>query len=1023
MRESKKNTKSSQGQNRYRPVLDNLEDRSMPGNTFLGPVGLDMPLFNKAKTAAPVSLQLNAGKSGKTVTNTSNLSITRAANVSGRVRPSLTSYVLNSALNKLSNSTASLPTEAAAGVKLSFKPAADVSSGDDVLARGTVPSLANNYGLQVTGGGAGFWIANPNTGSSLDAIAGNNSTSSSSTAGSYDSIQYATASPNSVYNLSVGDNGSYDNRGEFRQNTPITTLSANQQAGEAALRETAPDLSFTVDSVFGTVRSVVNTSSPLTGPAAGNPVDIGMNFIRENAAFFGVSTADINLLKLKENVNWSVGGGAIIQVQQYINGIIVDNGSTGIGVRNDGSVVIVNNAMVPNAAASINTSTPAITGKDAIILAALDSGLTVRGGLTSTTPRGTELVPTYLNSSISIDPIPVTLKYLPIGPNQVRLVYNTRIFIPNSTFLFEYNVDAVTGQVWSRNNWIAGDSYRVFKPPIETPAEGGRTLVVNPADPIASRFGWHDTNGRAGAEYNYTRGNNVYARYGPTADPSGGILTGTPAPGGATNTYDFPLNLAQAPSTYANAATTQLFYSTNYYHDVLYRAGWTESAGNYQQNNYGRTQTARQNDPIYAFAQSGWQNGDSDNAYFVPSNDGQIGRVAMFIWTATGPNRDGDLDNQIIFHELTHGSSTRLVGGSTTAGDLSATFEARGLGEGYADYYALLLTLQPTDNKSTRRTVGNYVLGQNVAGNGIRNYPYSYDKAISPYTYADFDPAQSANGDGNGFYSYYTMGEIWANALNDMTLNLVENYGYSTDWLNGNGGNNIALKLVTAGMGLTGFTPNALDARNGVVAADQFLYGGAYQREIWNAMARRGMGVFARAGVPDPDDPDTAPPIPLSIQEDFTEPDYGNVPPPPVPPGGDGSNDNLYEPNQTSNAAFDMGAVTGLNTLEDLQIKQPVPGKAQDRDWFKFTPTKAGVLTLTAEVGASTGDLDVRLYRSVNGSPSNLTEIGVGQGTKRSVGTNEVITVAVGAGITYYFNVGGFNGGWGNYNLLLNAPV
>lgn len=1022
MRDSKKNPNSSNGQYRYRPVVDTLEDRSLPGNTFLGPVGLDMPSFSKAKPASAITSTLSAGRTAKTkTTNTNLLAVSGSQAVATGSRPSLSGYVLNSALSKISQ-TSAITIEGGSNVKLSFKPA-DNSGGEEVLYRGTVPSLANNYGLNVTGGGAGIWIGNPNNGGSLDAIAGSNTPVSNPSTGTFSSIKYSTPSANSVYNLSEGNNGSYDNRGEFRRNAAISTLNASQLAGEAALRETAPDLSYTVDTVYGTPRSIVNTSAPLTGPRAGNPVNIAMDFIRENAAFLGISTADINSLQLKENVTWSVNGGAIIQVQQFVNGKIVDNGSTGIGVRSDGSIVIVNNSMVPNAAASVNTNTPVLTGKDAIILAALDAGLTVRGNLTTTTPVGTENVPTYLNPSISIDPIPVSLKYLPIGPNEVRLVYNTRIFIPNSTFLFEYNVDAVTGKTWSRNNWIAGDSYRVFKPPIETPAEGGRTLVVNPADPIASRFGWHDTNGKVGADYNYTRGNNVYARYGPTADPSGGILTGTPAPGGANNVYDFPLNLAQAPSTYANAATTQLFYATNYYHDVLYRAGWTESAGNYQQNNYGRTQTARQNDPIYAFAQSGWQNGDSDNAYFVPSNDGQIGRVAMFIWTATGPNRDGDLDNQIIFHELTHGSSTRLVGGSTTAGDLSATFEARGLGEGYADYYALLLTLQPTDNKTTRRTVGNYVLGQTAAGPGIRNYPYSYDKTISPYTYADFDPAQSANGDGNGFYSYYTMGEIWANALNDMTLNLVENYGYSSNWLTGNGGNNIALKLVTAGMALTGFTPNALDARNGVVAADQFLYGGAYQREIWNGFARRGMGIFARAGVPDPDDPDTAPPVPLSIQEDFTEPDYDSIPEPPPLPGGDGSADYLYEPNETSNKAFDLGTVTGLNTIEDLQVKQPVVGKAQDRDWFKFTPTKAGTLTLTVEADQLAGDLDVRMYRSVNGSPTALTEIGVGQGTKRSTGTNEVITVAVGAGITYYFNVAGFNSGWGNYNLLLNAPV
>jgi extracellular elastinolytic metalloproteinase len=35
--------------------------------------------------------------------------------------------------------------------------------------------------------------------------------------------------------------------------------------------------------------------------------------------------------------------------------------------------------------------------------------------------------------------------------------------------------------------------------------------VVNPADPTASPFGWHDSNGAVGAEFNTTNGNNVNA--------------------------------------------------------------------------------------------------------------------------------------------------------------------------------------------------------------------------------------------------------------------------------------------------------------------------------------------------------------------------------------------------------------------------------------------------------------------------------------------------------------------------------
>ena len=51
--------------------------------------------------------------------------------------------------------------------------------------------------------------------------------------------------------------------------------------------------------------------------------------------------------------------------------------------------------------------------------------------------------------------------------------------------------------------------YRVFPIPFESPSDGDRVLVQNPADPSASPFGWHDTNGVAGPEFTVTRGNNV----------------------------------------------------------------------------------------------------------------------------------------------------------------------------------------------------------------------------------------------------------------------------------------------------------------------------------------------------------------------------------------------------------------------------------------------------------------------------------------------------------------------------------
>ena len=121
------------------------------------------------------------------------------------------------------------------------------------------------------------------------------------------------------------------------------------------------------------------------------------------------------------------------------------------------------------------------------------------------------------------------------------------------------------------------DAYRVFAAPLESPSHGARTLVADPADLTASPFGWHDTNGAAGAEYTITRGNNAHAYLDAAGD--GNPDAGADVSGGATLVFDFPLDLTQAPTTYRPAAITNVFYWTNIVHDITYRYGFTEAAG------------------------------------------------------------------------------------------------------------------------------------------------------------------------------------------------------------------------------------------------------------------------------------------------------------------------------------------------------------------------------------------------------------------------------------------------------------
>src|SRR5262249_2391009 len=147
--------------------------------------------------------------------------------------------------------------------------------------------------------------------------------------------------------------------------------------------------------------------------------------------------------------------------------------------------------------------------------------------------------------------------------------------------------------------------------------------------------------------------------------------------------FDFAMDLsAQDPTNYGSAAVTQLFYWCNWYHDRLYQLGFTEAAGNFQSNNFGRGGFGH--DDVQADAEDGsWLN----NANFSTPPDGSPGRMQMYLFNGMSPRRDGDLDAEIILHEHTHGLSWRLVGGGQALGDT----QSDGMGEGWSDFYGLCL--------------------------------------------------------------------------------------------------------------------------------------------------------------------------------------------------------------------------------------------------------------------------------------------------------------------------------------------
>ena len=205
-----------------------------------------------------------------------------------------------------------------------------------------------------------------------------------------------------------------------------------------------------------------------------------------------------------------------------------------------------------------------------------------------------------------------------------------------------------------------------------------------------------------------------------------------------------------------------------------------------------------------------------------------------------GPfNQDGDFDNGIVAHEYGHGISTRLTGGASVNSCLNNPEQ---MGEGWSDWFALMITMEEGDLGSDISGIGTFAVGQPTDGNGIRPAPYSTDFAINNYTYADTNDATNIS-------EPHGIGFIWATILWDLTWAYIDKYGFDSDLLNGTGGNNKVMQIVIEGLKLQSCNPGFVVGRNAILAADNSITGGVDQCMIWEVFANRGVGFNASQGL------------------------------------------------------------------------------------------------------------------------------------------------------------------------------
>ena len=394
-----------------------------------------------------------------------------------------------------------------------------------------------------------------------------------------------------------------------------------------------------------------------------------------------------------------------------------------------------------------------------------------------------------------------------------------------------------------QSNIVNGASYRVVPYPAESPLHpgGAHALVTNPwmlAPGNATTLNWHSD----GTNYQYSRGNNVWAYHDRTNLNTGDVLRSVTSSTNDPYLFNFTPDYTQPPTQTTPVENqqfniTNLFYWNNILHDLAYNYGFTEVAGNFQANNQGRGGLG--NDYVQAEAQDG---SGTNNANFGTPVDGSRPRMQMFLWTQTNPGRDGDVDNGIILHEYTHGISNRLTGGPSVTNCLNNSEQ---MGEGWSDYFSLMgtqnwATAVASDGFNNPRGIGTYVLGQPTTGLGIRPARYTTNFAVNNFTYANLPTVAIHHG----------VGFVWCTMLWDLTWKLIETDGINPNIFdaNGTGGNVVALKLVTEAMKLQACRPGFVDGRNAIIQADQLLYNGVHVCTIREAFARRGLGANASQG-------------------------------------------------------------------------------------------------------------------------------------------------------------------------------
>jgi extracellular elastinolytic metalloproteinase len=617
---------------------------------------------------------------------------------------------------------------------------------------------------------------------------------------------------------------------------------------------------------LGTPAALAVRGKALATGLAADPATAARAYLSEQHELLGVTQRAVDSLEVV-SVNPIGAGSAVLFRERFGNLPAGYDGLVAVGVA-AGKVYLVNSTLAPD----VSTPEPAtLSAAEALAKASRDVGLD-SGKVTGQGSSGgwNRFSASGLSGTQS-----AKLVAVPIPAGGARTAYEVSVNDSDQSGATSYTsyVDARTGEVLIREDNVADDSdgpeWKAFpeNPPADyssrdtretwclTRTPGCDRVVANPASPVP----WDVDPVVSPTESTHTtQGNNEWAAQdwldatGRGFNPAG---FATPRP---DRKYTYPwtnqwYRTKCSPDAFdspqhndIDAADTNLLAMHNRMHDFSYNLGFTESAWNLQDDNFGKGGLGA--DPEHGNSQSGARVPGTlirDNANQATPPDGNPPITNMYLWQAIAgsfysPCVDGDYDMSVIGHEYTHAISNRMVAGPDRG--LSG-FQAGAMGESWSDLDAMEYLAA---NGLVPRGQSPFVTGQYVTGNTVRGIR-DYDLSKNPLNYSDlgFDLTGP---------EVHADGEIWNGVNYDLRQAFIGRYGAGSAALRTScaegrtpvtrcPGDRRWIQLVyDAWLLMANGNVSMLDARDAMLAADQIRFGGADQALMWNVFAKRGMG-------------------------------------------------------------------------------------------------------------------------------------------------------------------------------------